>query len=441
MRWIAAAVLCVVLALRAAVSFAAEALAEAEALVRAGRAEEAWQLLAPLEARHAGEPDFDYLLGLAALESGRPNRATFVLERVIAVNPGHLAARLEMARAYFALNDHERAEREFDFILRSAAPEDIRKLSAAYLDRIRDATRRGAADVSGYAEAAFGRDTNVSAAAAQGSFFVPGLGIELIADPAFQRRPDDFVSLGAGIEYARALGLDSGLVLGADARQRWHSDAERFDFRALDLQAIFEQRLGARNSLRYSVRHGEYELDAQRYRTTQSIGAEWGRRLEPRTRVGLSAEAHRIRYRTQDAAAASSDLAAVSASAAHFLDASMNTTLYTALYAGSDNAVAGRVDGDRRLFGASVGLQRPLLPGLEAYLRLSMLRSDYRTENPDFGLKRRDDQIDGAIGLAWAFARGWVLRPQVLHTYNESNIPLNEYRRTETSIALQRVWD
>src|SRR5829696_2039676 len=100
-RSIAVLAVCLSLALRTGASLSQEAdlavLGQAEALVRSGQAEQAWQLLAPLEPQYAGRPDFDYLLGVAALESGRPNRATFVLERVITTNPGHLAARLEMA--------------------------------------------------------------------------------------------------------------------------------------------------------------------------------------------------------------------------------------------------------------------------------------------------------------------------------------------------------
>src|SRR6185503_18275875 len=161
MRSIAAALLCLLLVLRTAASLAQEldlpVLGQAEALVRAGRAEQAWQLLAPLERRYAGRLDYDYLLGVAALESGRPNRATFVLERVIAVNPGHLAARVEMARAYFALRDYERAQREFNFILASAPPPDIDSLSRRYLDRMGAAAQPGGAAVRGYAEVALGR--------------------------------------------------------------------------------------------------------------------------------------------------------------------------------------------------------------------------------------------------------------------------------------------
>jgi hypothetical protein len=54
---------------------------------------------------------------------------------------------------------------------------------------------------------------------------------------------------------------------------------------------------------------------------------------------------------------------------------------------------------------------------------------------------RRDRQYDAVLGVGWEFANGWVLRPQVLHTTHNSNTPLNEYRRTETSLTLRRVWD
>ena len=89
----------------------------------------------------------------------------------------------------------------------------------------------------------------------------------------------------------------------------------------------------------------------------------------------------------------------------------------------------------------SLGLQRVLARRVEGYARLSVLRSDYDIQNADFGVTRRDRQTDATIGFGWEFAAGWFLRTQVSRTYNGSNVPLNEYRRTETSLALRRVWD
>ena len=65
----------------------------AHALVKAGKFSEAYQLLLPYQTDYAGDTDYDYLLGIVALDSGKPTEAIFALERVLAVNPGHLQAR------------------------------------------------------------------------------------------------------------------------------------------------------------------------------------------------------------------------------------------------------------------------------------------------------------------------------------------------------------
>ncbi|NNM80359.1 MAG: hypothetical protein HKM01_07890, partial [Gallionella sp.] len=74
-----------------------QVLRDAEALMRAGKPAEAYALLEPLEFERSGEVRFDYLLGIAALDSGKPDKATLAFERVLAVNPNYTAARLDMA--------------------------------------------------------------------------------------------------------------------------------------------------------------------------------------------------------------------------------------------------------------------------------------------------------------------------------------------------------
>ncbi|MDP2811492.1 MAG: hypothetical protein Q8O34_15225, partial [Rhodocyclaceae bacterium] len=53
----------------------------AQALLGQGKAQAAHDLLAPEEPRRAGEPDYDFLLGLAALEIGKNTSAVFAFER------------------------------------------------------------------------------------------------------------------------------------------------------------------------------------------------------------------------------------------------------------------------------------------------------------------------------------------------------------------------
>jgi outer membrane protein len=445
MRWIAAVLLCVLLAARAGVAQpqAVEnpVLGQADALLRAGKAQEAWQLLSPLEPQYAGQQDFDYLLAVAALESGRPERATFILERVIAVNPGHVAARLEMARAYFALRDFERAEREFNFILNSDPPPGIRATVNSYLARMRGLSGVDAPGFSGYAEVALGRDTNVGAVTAEGSVFIPGLGIEFVPDPTFRRRADDFVSLGAGLEYTHHLSRNHTVIGGAEVRQRTHADVDIFDWRTADLLLGMTHRLDERDSVQYVLRHNEYELDHARYRELQSAAAQWSRSFGERARLALLGQGYRIRYLQQDVRASSSNLFVAGISAAYVVDEPTRTVATGGIFLGRDNAVAGRADGDRRLHGLNLGVQRLLFAGVDGYATFSLLNSDYEQTNTDFDVMRRDRQRDAAVGLSWRFADGWFLRPQVARTHNKSNLTLNEYRRTETSLTLRRVWE
>jgi len=101
------------LALQSASVIADELTDKAKGLLAAGKGAEAYQLLEPAESARAGNVEFDFLLGLAALESGQNTRAVFALERVLAMDPNNVRARAEIARAYLALGETQTAAQEF----------------------------------------------------------------------------------------------------------------------------------------------------------------------------------------------------------------------------------------------------------------------------------------------------------------------------------------
>ncbi|HEX6319375.1 MAG TPA: tetratricopeptide repeat protein [Burkholderiales bacterium] len=444
MRWISAALLTVALAgASAAVGAQPPELERAQALIREGQAEEAWQLLSPLEKQYAGQPDFDLALAMAATDSGRPNLATFALERVVVMQPGNVAARLELVRAFYALRDYERAERELQFILEADPPPEFRALAAQYRQKMleRPAAAVLVAGWSGYAEAGIGHDGNANVATAQGSIFVPSLGSELLVDPAFVREPDRFAALGAGLEYAHPLSGSLAASLGAELQLRSYAELDRSDSRAADLRAGLHQRLNPRDTVQYTLRLNDYELDHEAYRRMQSAAVEWRRLFGDRARLGIGAQGYRIRYRQADAAASSSDFGALAVTAAYVFDPASRTVGLAGLFAGLDNAVAGRADGDRGIYGATAGLRRELAPGVEGYVNAAFLDSRYRDPNPDFGIRRRDRQVDLSLGASWQLADGWFLRPQISRTRNASNIAVHDYARTEASLTLRREWD
>jgi predicted Zn-dependent protease len=100
----------------------------ARAAQAAGQAGRAYELLAPLADARAGDPAFDYALGLAAVDSGRPSEAIVALQRVLAVQPNNGPARAELARAYAAIGDIDTARAEFDTVVGDPSiPDPVRQ--------------------------------------------------------------------------------------------------------------------------------------------------------------------------------------------------------------------------------------------------------------------------------------------------------------------------
>src|SRR5262249_51500248 len=72
--------------------------AQAKALVEGREAGRAFALLEPHEERLGGDIEYDYWLGVAALETNRLDRAVIAFERVLVRDPLFDSARLELAR-------------------------------------------------------------------------------------------------------------------------------------------------------------------------------------------------------------------------------------------------------------------------------------------------------------------------------------------------------
>lgn len=111
-------------------------LRDADKLLKAGKPAEAYALLEPFESERSGEVRFGYLLGVSALDSGKPDRAVQAFGRVLAAAPDFDGARLDMARAYYQLDDLPRAKAEFESVLEHNPPEKVRATIQAYLDKI-----------------------------------------------------------------------------------------------------------------------------------------------------------------------------------------------------------------------------------------------------------------------------------------------------------------
>ena len=85
--------------------------AQATDLLEAGEPQQAYDLLADRIAAHEDDPEYRFLTGMAAMETGRPGVAATNFEAALEQNPDLPRVRLELARAYEQIDRNEKSKR------------------------------------------------------------------------------------------------------------------------------------------------------------------------------------------------------------------------------------------------------------------------------------------------------------------------------------------
>ena len=416
----------------------------ADELMKTGNSAAAFALLDPLEDKMAGNAEFDYLLGIAALDSGKSDRATIAFERVLAVNPNFAGARLDMARAYFQLGDLQRAKTEFETVLSQNPPEGARQVVIKYLDTIKSVEAAKRRQLKSYAEFTLGRDTNVNASGSQSQVGIPALNNVLFTlNPLNVKRPDSYKAAAAGVDYLEQVTPQLGLFAGADFRDRVNFTQDRFDNDSIDGRvgvAVGE----ATNQLRVSMSGGRYGLDNALSRKTQGFAGEWKLQINPANQFNAFTQLMRLRFTDLATQVNSFDQSTSGVGWLRVL-ADGKAVAFGNYIFGTEHDTDGRADGAKSFDGGRLGGQLMLRSDLDLFAVGSVQTGRYDRENAAFSnaaqgisTKRHDFQTDYSIGLTWRFAKGWSLRPVFLQSRNNSNIPINAYQRTDYSFTVRR---
>lgn len=418
------------------VNLRADEVADAEALVRAGKFREAYKLLEPLEESKAGDLKFDYLLARSALETGNPSKASFIYERILAIEPNFVGVRVEMGRAYLALGDYARAKLEFETVIRIPnLPPDIRQQAEAY-GKLADQYSKGKKTVAyGYMEYGYGYDSNPLSAIARNPITVAG-GVPIPLPDSSLARSSNYNAVSLGGEVIHALGSGFSVYAGGDARARFYNQLDQADNMAVDLRGGVGYSAG-RHNIRVGVLGGTYELDHTSFRRSLGGNADYRFLLNDATQLTANLTAIRFRYvnellQTNDYDLYSGLLGFTRSVAGGRAIIGLN------LVGGYETADPRRQDGDKRFGGLRLIAQAAFTERIGSFLSLGATMNDYLAENAFFDKQRRDYFYDATAGVTFGIKAGWSVRPQISYYKNVSNIDLYRYDRTDVSFNIRK---
>jgi hypothetical protein len=425
---VAATLLCVALA-----AFADAVTDRAKALLQRNDAAGAYKLLLPLEPQRAGDAEYDYLLGIAALDAGDAERAVFALERVLALQPENLQARAEIARAYLATGEREAAKREFEAVRARQVPAEVRATIERFLSAIAAAERTR---LDRYLELSFGYDTNVNSATGMSTIAIPAIGnLAFTLDPTLTERDDRFLNLAAGVNFTRKLSLAWSVVGGFGANLRQNLSEARFNTDALDASLGMRFARGL-NAITVGAQGQYFAVDASTYRTSSGVIAQWQHSYDERTQATLYGQHAALRYDTQPVRDA--DRSVLGLAYAKAFSGEYSPALFASLYGGEEKEVNELFPHlGHELLGVRLGGQLRLEGGWSLFGSLAHERREYGGTEPLFLVVREDKQTDLNAGLSYLWRSGTTLRLQLSHTQNSSNVVLNEFERTVVSTAVR----
>jgi tetrahydromethanopterin S-methyltransferase subunit F len=220
----------------------------ANQLQNSGQHQAAYELMLANEFDGAGDIDFDYLLGVAAIDSGHPDQAIFVLLRVLNQKPKHSGARLELGRAYYANGDLLDAKAQFEVILQQNPPATAKALSEQYLTAIKTQLAANLSSLVQFIDFKAGYTTNANGATGNQQPFrglagVPAAVQELSLDANSVEKSSMVLSLNTGLSYSEQFIPRWYAKAGAQVNLQVNPSAHFVDTHAVGGYASVEKRV------------------------------------------------------------------------------------------------------------------------------------------------------------------------------------------------------
>jgi outer membrane protein len=438
-------------------SFAALAddpvLDSARRLLATGNAKQAYTELAAAQDKMTGMPEFDYLLGVAALDSGHIEDAIIAFERVLALVPNHAGAQMDLARAYYAAGSFDLAEAAFLKLRASNPPPAAQIAINRYLEAIQTRKRETEAGWSAFGELGLGYDSNITGvpgnfgAAAQQSFNL--VGIEATGNSL--KRSAGFAQGAIGAEYHHPLTRGWSWFGGGELRGRLYQRESDFNIGSGEVHGGAalnagdnQYRVGASYSPFYQKGAAPGDPQPTNDRRMAGVNFDWRHALDTRTQVGLGLQVNNIRFPTNQVE--NFNQVYIAGSVLKSFERQGSPLVYLTAFATDDraghefdNGVSGNSTKSKNLGGLRSYLQYSITPKVQAFNGLAVI---YRKDKDDFArsteiAKGKDVYAEASLGLAWQFREKCALRLQYAYSHNSSNIDIYDFNRSEISSTIR----
>lgn len=424
-----------------AASAADDMLVQARRHLDTGNPQAAYDLLVPLQSDRAGDPDYDFLLGSAALQLGKNTEAVFALERVLAVRPDSAPARALIARAYFNLKETETAKREFENVKKQEIPKEVRSTIDCFLDAIRRVEETQRVTIRGYVEIGGGYDSNVNSATAENQVAVPAFGGAIFTLTASsQEQEDGYLTFGGGVGIRAPVSRTLSVFGGVSYTNKTNLNEDDFSTYSWDANTGLSYKRD-RDTVTLAAQLSAFFVDdPQLYRNAyrEAVGGtlQWQHDFNARNQLSAYVQYTQLTYPEQQPRDADRFVGGVGYARA--LGEQGGFIVYLGVYGGQEREKDEAFPQfGHDLYGARIGAQQLLSEKFSVFVNASAEKRQYGGPDPLFLVEREDEQYAASGGVHFIPRRNLRLTLQAYWTDNQSNVDVNEFDRWLVSLMFR----
>jgi len=396
-------------------------------------------LLRGMEDALIGDPSFDYLLGTAALDAGAADVASLALTRVLAVNPQHGGAQIDLGRAYLALGNRDQARAAFEAALENNPPDNVRVRILGYLKQTLPPAK-----FTGYMQATLGHDTNINSAGSDNSVFVPLFNNTTPLPRENIEMADDYLSLGAGLNYKHAFDPEFYVLGNVNASLKKHGSnaGSAFDLSSVSGYGGLGYKFG-RSVIETKLNLGHSQRDNDPDRNLAGVAGEWRYTPNDKNQISVVVQHNRLRYLAPDAEVFNTNQDV--AGAMWMRGMSERMILASVIVLGKESNLANNPDGRKDFYGLKLVGEYKFAERLATFLALGVTPVSYSKTSESFLRTREETIYEASLGASYAILGSsyvsrdaWSVRPRLSYSRQDSNIAIYDFRKTEVSITLRK---
>ena len=405
-------------------------------LVTQGQYEQAYTFAQENLDEYEGEPEFDFLYGLAAMDSGHPTEAVFALERIAYTYPDQQRVKLELARAFYMSNNLPAARQLFTEVLETEPTPNVQTNIRAFLAEIdaREQNLRG--NFTWYVNSGIGNDSNINSATELGVIPTPIGDVELSANG--QSIDDSYMDIGGGVAYTQPFSKTSALSASANYTQHNNFSTSAFDLDVLAADLSYAHVVRETMRFSYGGRVQRVDLDSEHFQDSASLITTWQRSPGDGWSQALTGAYTQVRF--DDGINPNASLRDVNqVLLSGVLGKTVGNFFHSvSAYVGDESAVRSLGKNNaQQFYGIAFSEQFQFRPAHIPYFRISLHRSENEARDPIFNIEREDDTFSTSLGWVWRANRNINVTTDVTYTDNNSNLDLYAYDRVKYQTALR----